>query len=103
MARGSRRRRWGRIALAAALLYLMSYVVLSALGAYRPDISGRMRWAGGMGLTDCEFWQPLGMYHKGYLSVGGTRRTSADPAGWLYAPLISVDRAWVHKTHFYFE
>ena len=103
MARGWRRWRRARVVCALLLLYLLSYVVLSALGTYRIDISGRTRFSSGVGLTDCELWQPLGMYHKRYLSVGGTSSTSADPLGYFYGPLIAADRAWVHKSHYIFE
>jgi hypothetical protein len=103
MARGRQRWRRARVVCALLLFYLLSYVVLSALGTYRIDISGRTRFPSGVGLTDCELWQPLGMYHKRYLSVGGTWSTTADLPGYLYALLITADRAWVHKSHYLFE
>ena len=83
--------------------YFISYAVLSALGGYQPDVSGRMRYLGGMGVTDCVLWQPKGVYFKRYLSIRGTTEVSADLLGYVYAPLISADRAWVHPTRFYFE
>ena len=69
MARGAIRRlfrRRTRLTLggAAVLLYILSYVILSALGSYEPDVSGRTRFAGGPGITDAYFWQPKGVYSK---------------------------------------
>jgi hypothetical protein len=103
MTRKRRLRRWLFLGCGLALLYALSYVGLSALGEYRPDVSGRTRWASGVGFTDCELWQPLGIYHKRYLTVGGTRTTSANPLGWFYAPLVAADRAWVHESRYLFE
>jgi hypothetical protein len=106
MARGRGwRRSLKRFAIVMLLIlsaYLLSYGVLSALGRYEWDISGRTR-LGTIGLTDCELWQPKGMYFKQHLSVDGTRMVVADLLGYFYAPLICADRAWVHRSHFLFE
>ena len=103
MVRHRRRRKWIIVGCVTLLLYVLSYVLLSALGGYQPDVSGRTRFAGGIGLTDAYFWQPYGVYSKPYVDFTGKTRLVASPLGYFYAPMVAADRAWVHKNQFLME
>ncbi len=52
---------------------------------------GRNRWRSGMSITDAILFQPRFGYHPPF---GG------DVVGTLYAPLIRLDRRWVHPTRY---
>ena len=86
-------------ALGGLFAYVGAYVPLSCSGAYRVDMSGRQRWSSGLALMDAEFWQPKWMYFRTYTDVRGDAVSSGNLLGWLYSPLIMIDRAWVHEDH----
>ena len=96
--RVGRKRRRARRFLIGLAAYLLVYVGLSALGEYQNDFSGKRRWFGGLAWFDVALWQPRGMYFRVYIGVDGKRDVSGSPLGWIYSPLILVDRALVHPT-----
>jgi hypothetical protein len=81
------------------LLYVGVYLVLSATGRYQPDMSGRRRWSFGLALIDVDHWQPRGMYFRGFINVRGEPEVDANVLGWVYAPMIWLDRWLVHPSH----
>ena len=97
MAKSKRKRL--TLALAALAVYVIAYIPLSYFGAYRVDMSGRQRWPTGLALMDAEYWQPRGMYFRIYKDISGNTVPSGNLLGWLYSPLILVDRALVHYDH----
>ena len=81
--------RWALVATAFASGYVSVFIVASAAGDYSGTLaSGRLKYEGGIGLSDTMVWQPAGLY---VLPNGpGNARTT------LFWPLILVDRAWYH-------
>ena len=98
------RRRHGMRGYSAAiaaflLLYVLSYACLSAMGRYRARPSGEHRYAGnGMAMMDRSLWCPAGMVWERRKDISGNYVVEADPLGWLFLPLISIDRCLVHPT-----
>ena len=79
------------------------YCGLSAAGSYKIDFSGRVRYAdSGLALLDAEYWQPKGCYFRIYRDVAGETDVSGNPPGWLFAPLILLDRWLVHPSQYAF-
>ncbi len=81
------------------LLYAASYLPFSALGGYRFDQSGRLRYPTGLSISDLEMWHPLwAWYQPGFVDVRGATVTRGNLPGLIYAPLIRLDRRWRHPT-----
>ncbi len=89
------------IGIAALLLvaYAGSYGILSAMGDYRGSQSGKIRYGGGLAVTDLMLWQPRGIwYQSNFLAVDGKTISRGNSLGFFYAPLIELDRAIFHTT-----
>jgi hypothetical protein len=91
------------IAVCLAVAYVGSYVALSAAGDYRPSQSGKLRYFGGLSVTDCDHWQPKFMWWEPFRDVSGKDASRGDILGYFYSPLIRVDRAWRHPSHYLSE
>ncbi len=91
------RKRIGIGVAVALVLYIASYVFLSAAGGYVFTQSGKIRL--GISLDDQWIWMPRYGWAQPYQWPDGrnTVRVSG-VAGWLYLPLIIVDQAWIHPT-----
>ena len=98
----TRRREWLVIVAAAFAVYLGSYAILSATGEYVPATSGETRWFNGLGVTDIRIWQPRFCHWHRWKSASGEMTFDANPGGYLYLPLILIDRAILHPTEKYF-
>lgn len=70
--------------------YVLAYAVDSAAGGYWPIPDDASSTSRTLGESDDILWQP----RFGYSSA----RWSS-PLGVFYAPLIRLDRAWLHRTH----
>jgi hypothetical protein len=82
---------WGMVGL-----YLLAYLVDSALGGYWliPARDGRDHFLpelGGLSITDAIIWQP----RFGHCELGHT-----DRAGLFFLPLFQIDQKWFHATHY---
>ena len=80
--------------------YLVSYLILSALGGYRFDQSGELRYASaGLSVSDLVMWHPAGCWYQRRLrGITGDHTSRGNFLGYLYSPLIVLDRALVHRT-----
>lgn len=85
------------------IAYFGLYFFLSCIGSYMPSQSGKIRYTGGISMTDIEIWQPKFITFKTYYSVDGSKSIKANIGGYLFYPLILIDRNTVHKTVSYFE
>lgn len=77
-------------------IYVLVYAINSAMGGYwlRPGRDGRVRYKpefGGLSVTVAILWQP----RFGHNALGQT-----DYLGFIFQPLIAIDRAWIHRTHY---
>lgn len=91
------------IGFGAFVSYLGIYAAMSASGEYRPSPCGKIRHSSGLAVMDRTLWQPKGMYFVRRLDVQGRSKTDADLGGYIFAPLIVVDRANWHPTINYLE
>ena len=81
-------------------IYIGSYLVMSALGTYEWTFTGKMRYSGGFPVNDVRRWSPAGCELKTFISIKGSEKVDADGLGWLFYPLIRLDRAFVHRDEF---
>lgn len=95
-------RRAFKIAIILAI-YVGSYSILSANGQYYGRPSGKRRLSFGWAITDLYVWFPAGMTWERRKSISGDYVIDADPPGWVYLPLLLIDRKWVHPTGHYFD
>jgi hypothetical protein len=95
---GRRRRMFFRIVV-GLLLYVASYSILSFNGRYLMRPSGEVRYrSSGMAAFDLFLWHPTAVNWERRRSVSGEFIIDADLLGWLYFPLLAMDRRWVHPT-----
>jgi hypothetical protein len=96
----SRKRRWLRrvgIGIAVFLvLYVGSYVVLSATGGWVVSESGELRMF--LAVSDIFEWQPRYGSCERFRWSGGDYGLRADALGYFYAPLILFDQHFIHRT-----
>lgn len=88
--------------LALAIVYSGSYCALSAGGRYCWSQSGKMRWHGGMAVTDVAIWQPKWLYGEPFVNIYGSSRWRGTMLGYFYMPLLRCDQKWVHPTRDFF-
>ena len=94
---------WLVIVTCVVLAYVGSYVALSGAGDYRASQTGRIRYFGGLSVTDVYHWQPCFMCWEPFRKVGGNDTSRGDVLGYFYSPLIRIDRAWRHPSRYLFE
>ena len=85
------------------LAYVGSYVAFSARGGYHASQTGKLRYSFGLSVTDVWHWQPRFMSWEPFRDVGGNDTSRGDLLGYLYSPLIRVDRAWRHPSQYLSE
>ena len=77
-------------------IYVVAYVVNSVAGGYwmAPSRDGHVRFKpefGALSVRVAIMWQPR---------IGHNALGQLDYFGFLFEPLILLDRAWVHPTHY---
>ncbi len=90
-------------AACALLLYLGSYAALSTAGEYRASQTGRLRYFGGLSVTDVYHWQPAFAEWEPFRDVTGRETSRGDLLGYLYSPLIRIARGWRRSSQYWFE
>ena len=95
MKRSKRRRRTVWIS-ALLIVYVASYAVMSALGGWHWSQTGKLRYGFGFPVTDVIRWKPAGLTWEPFRNVAGDDTSRGNPQGYLYSPLIRIDRAWFH-------
>jgi hypothetical protein len=87
------------VLVALAGLYIATYAILSMMGGYRFDQSGLVRYGGALSASDLEMWHPWGAWFQAdFVDVEGKTTSRGNAVGYLFSPLIRVDRALIHKT-----
>ena len=89
--------------LCLMLIYVLTYCVLSAKGSYYWRQSGKLRYNFGFSVTDMIEWDPYGTVFHRQKGIDGHYFTRTNDPGYLFAPLIYVDRAVFHKTQMLFS
>ena len=84
--------------------YVVCYAVLSLLGQWQMVTSGERRYSQtGLGAIDTQEWQPKGLLFRRWNGTDGKSRTDGNLCGYVYFPLIFLDRACVHRTVKFFN
>ena len=84
---------------AVLLLYVGSYCCLSANGEYYFSQSDRFHGQiYGMAVGDINIWHPKFLYWETFTTVLGERTTRGNFLGYVYCPMIMLDRWLVHST-----
>jgi hypothetical protein len=91
------RMHWYR-ALSVLAAYLLVYIVFSLFGSYAMVQSGKLRYRSGLSISDLFEYMPYAMWYHEMLLIDGSIVIDKDLGGWLYAPLIRLDRYYWHKT-----
>ncbi|WP_269539484.1 hypothetical protein [Cerasicoccus fimbriatus] len=88
--------RYGCAIVAAA--YFGLYLTASLLGKYQPWQNGETRYAVGLSITNEMVWQPKGMEFHKRQTIDGQIEYSGNFLGYLFSPLIALDRQAFHAT-----
>jgi hypothetical protein len=79
--------------------YVICYAVLSSLGQWQMVTSGKHYYSKtGLGVIDTREWQPKGLLFRRWKDFDGKMRTEGNFCGYVYSPLLFLDRACVHRT-----
>lgn len=94
-----RRKTWRHVIvsiLCVSIIYIGSYVANTRGGGYwlKPERDGRDRHSFGLSMHTAILWQP---------AYGYCARYNSDFLGTIYAPLVALDRNWVHPTMYVTE
>jgi hypothetical protein len=81
---------------ALVVIYLGTYVVLSACGGWHWSQTGSLRYSSGFAISDVQRWCPAWAHWEPFRDVYGTDTSRGNVLGYIYSPLIRLDRAWVH-------
>jgi hypothetical protein len=84
-------------ATAVLFCYVASYLCMSAAGQWTFSQTGMRRYSFGLSVSDIIRWQPAVAYWEPFHDIGGAQTSRGNLIGYLYSPLIRVDRAFVHR------
>lgn len=80
-------------------LYIGIYCALSSMGDYRLDQSGKVRFGDRFAMSDLRMWHPkFAWFQNGFEDVSGKISTRGDICGYIFSPMIILDRTLIHKT-----
>lgn len=102
---GTKARRYVRRCFGLGIFgYVVCYAVLSLLGKWQMVTSGERRYSEtGLGVIDTQEWQPKGLLFRRWKGTDGKLRTEGNLCGYIYSPMIVLDRACVHRTATFFN
>ena len=92
----SKRLRVVLVLAALLVVYVGSYVVLSARGDWYWSQTGKLRYDFGFAVSDVERWFPARAHWEPFRDIHGDDTSRGDLPGYLFSPLIRIDRAWIH-------
>lgn len=78
------------------IAYVGSYLALAAAGGWHWSQTGKLRYVGGLSVSDVERWHPAWAYWEPFRNIYGVDTSRGNPQGYLYSPLIRLDRRWFH-------
>jgi hypothetical protein len=80
----------------ATLFYLGSYTIMSARGEWTYSQTGKIRYNFGWAMSDVIRWDPAVAHWEPFRDVYGKDGSRGTLMGYLYSPLIRLDRRFVH-------
>ncbi len=84
------------VCLSLLIGYVVTYVALSAAGGWRYSQTGRLRYAFGFAASDVIRWQPAWAWWEPFRDVSGHDTSRGNLQGYIFSPLIRLDRRWFH-------
>ena len=86
--------------LICLIFYVGVYIVLSCLGGYYFNQSGKVRYHSiGLAVSDISTWTPKGCWFQyRFKNTRGEYVSRGNELGYLFAPLIMLDRRFFHPT-----
>jgi len=87
----------------ALVVYVGSYCCLSACGGYYFGQSGRVRYNFGFAVSDVSMWHAKFTRWQRFQNNRGEEVTRGNTLGYLYCPMIILDRRLVHQTRPLFD
>jgi hypothetical protein len=101
MAEKSKKKFIGATLIGILVLYIGSYVVLSAGGDYKITTSGEHRLLG-LALSDTRKWVPSNIECEMFKGPKGNLEIrTMNVLGAIYAPMVWIDRTFIHQTKDY--
>ena len=93
------------VLLICLVLYVGVYIVLSCLGGYYYNQSGKLRYPGILlAVSDISTWNPKGCWFQyRFINTHGESVSRGNDLGYLFAPLIMLDRRFFHPTEVLIE
>lgn len=93
------------VLLICLVLYVGVYIVLSCLGSYYFNQSGELRYSGILlAVSDISTWNPKGCWFQyRFKNTRGEYVSRSNDLGYLFAPLIMLDRRFFHPTEVLIE
>tara|TARA_R110002049_G_scaffold201707_1_gene372427 strand:- start:800 stop:1138 length:339 start_codon:yes stop_codon:yes gene_type:complete len=87
------------------VLYVGVYITLSCLGGYYFNQSGKVRYRSmGLAVSDISTWTPKGCrFQYRFKNTRGEYVSRGNEPGYLFAPLIMLDRRFFHPTEVLIE
>lgn len=85
--------------------YVGIYIILSSLGTYYFNQSGEVRYRSmGLAVSDISTWNPESCrFQYRFKNYSGKYVSRGNDLGYLFAPLIMLDRRFVHPTRVHIE
>lgn len=87
-----------KLAVYIVTAYVGCYVILSLFGRYVVTQSGVVRYQSGLSVSDVRQWQPPFAFCQRFRQVDKHWTLHANFLGYVFAPLILCDQAFVHRT-----
>ena len=86
--------------LTVLMIYIISYLPKRANGGYSFTQSGKLRFSPtGMSISDLEMWSPKDCWWQpDFKEISGYRRSRGNTLGYIYSPLIYLDRLLFYPT-----
>ncbi len=77
--------------------YVGSYIAFSAAGGWYWSQTGtRRRYDLGLAISDVVRWHPAWLRWEPFCDIYGQATSRGNLPGYLYSPLIRLDRRWFH-------
>ncbi|WP_339685643.1 hypothetical protein [Gimesia maris] len=91
--------------LICLIFYVSVYIVLSCLGGYDFNQSGKVRYhSSGLAVSDISTWTPKGCrFQYRFKNTRGEYVSRGNEPGYLFAPLIMLDRRFFHPNEVLIE
>jgi hypothetical protein len=101
---GKKKRLWLWSGGSAVATYFLLYLVLSWFGGWHFSQTGKVRYQGaGLAASDVVRFSPAGVRWERFTTIGNEEITRANLLGYIYSPLLRVERTWIRPDRVIFD